>query len=99
MKYIDFLRKKVNTNPKKGPFHLRAPSRIFWRVTRGMTPHKTPRGAAALKRLKVFEGVPPPYDKVKRMVVPSALRVTRLKPGRNVSHFNIKSIVIYFCFW
>ena len=29
-----------------------------------MVPHKTPRGAAALSHLKVFEGVPPPYDKV-----------------------------------
>jgi large subunit ribosomal protein L13Ae len=47
-----------------------------------MIPHKTPRGAAALERLKVFEGVPPPYDKQKRLVVPSALRVLRLKPNR-----------------
>jgi hypothetical protein len=47
-----------------------------------MVPHKTPRGAAALERLKLFEGVPPPYDKKKRMVVPDALRVLRLKPGR-----------------
>lgn len=47
-----------------------------------MMPHKTARGAAALERLKVFEGVPPPYDKKKRVVVPQALRVLRLKPGR-----------------
>jgi large subunit ribosomal protein L13Ae len=47
-----------------------------------MIPHKTARGTAAMERLKVFEGVPPPYDKVKRMVVPQALRVLRLKPGR-----------------
>lgn len=47
-----------------------------------MIPHKTPRGAAALERMKVFEGVPPPYDKKKRLVVPSALRVLRLSPGR-----------------
>lgn len=33
---------------------------------------------------QVFEGIPPPYDKQKRMVVPSALRVLRLKPGRKV---------------
>ncbi|KAH8835689.1 hypothetical protein DL96DRAFT_1575230 [Flagelloscypha sp. PMI_526] len=39
-----------------------------------MVPHKTPRGAAALERLKIFEGVPPPYDRKKRMVVPEALR-------------------------
>jgi len=47
-----------------------------------MIPHKTARGAAAIERLKLFEGVPPPYDKKKRMVVPAALRVLRLKPGR-----------------
>lgn len=47
-----------------------------------MIPHKTARGAAALERLKVFEGVPPPYDKKKKMVVPQALRVLRLQPGR-----------------
>lgn len=47
-----------------------------------MIPHKTARGAAALERLKVFEGVPPPYDKKQRVVVPQALRILRLKPGR-----------------
>jgi len=47
-----------------------------------MLPHKTARGKAAIERLKLFEGVPPPYDRKKRMVVPEALRVLRLKPGR-----------------
>ena len=31
---------------------------------------------------QVFDGIPTPYDKQKRMVVPSALRVLKLKPGR-----------------
>ncbi|KAJ2383833.1 60S ribosomal protein L16A, partial [Coemansia sp. RSA 2603] len=70
------------SNPKRGPFHFRAPSRIFYRAMRGMIPHKTARGEAALGRVKVFEGVPPPYDKMKRMVIPRALRVINLKPGR-----------------
>ena len=39
-----------------------------------MIPHKTKHGAAALARLKAYEGVPPPYDKIKRMVIPDALR-------------------------
>lgn len=39
-----------------------------------MVPHKTKRGAAALERLRVFEGIPAPYDKVKRVVVPDALK-------------------------
>ncbi len=46
-----------------------------------MVPHKTQRGAAALERLKTYEGVPPPYDKVKRLVVPDALKVLRLQHG------------------
>jgi len=81
-KYLVFLRKRMNTNPTRGPFHFRAPSRIFWRTVRGMLPHKTQRGSEALARLKVFDGVPPPYDKMKRMVVPDALRITRLAPDR-----------------
>ena len=50
----------------------------------GMIPHKTKKGMEALNRLKVFEGIPPEFQKTKRMVVPAALRVLRLKPGRKV---------------
>jgi hypothetical protein len=46
---------------------------------RSMIPHKTQRGAIALERLKAYEGVPPPYDKVKRAVVPDALKSLRLQ--------------------
>jgi large subunit ribosomal protein L13Ae len=37
LKYLGFLRKRCNINHKRGPFHFRAPSRIFWRVVRGKT--------------------------------------------------------------
>ena len=33
-----------------------------------MIPHKTKRGMEASNRLKVFEGIPPPYDKVVDLV-------------------------------
>ncbi|AAS53047.1 AER367Cp [Eremothecium gossypii ATCC 10895] len=82
LKYHDYLRKATRFNKTRGPFHFRAPSRIFYKAVRGMVAHKTARGKAAMERLKVFEGVPPPYDKLKRVVVPQALRVLRLKPGR-----------------
>lgn len=82
LKYHDYLRKGTRFNKTRGPFHFRAPSRIFYKALRGMVAHKTARGKAALERLKVFEGVPPPYDKKKKVVVPQALRVLRLKPGR-----------------
>lgn len=82
LKFYAFLKKRMNTNPKKGPIHYRSPSRILWRVVRGMLPHKKPKGKAALGRLKVFEGCPAPYDTMKRVVMPRALKNLRLKPGR-----------------
>ena len=65
VKYAAFLRKRTNTNPKFGPIHYRSPAKILWRTVRGMLPHKSAKGQAALERLKVFEGIPAPYDKVR----------------------------------
>merc|ERR1711943_177100 len=81
VKFHAFLNKADNCQPEHGPIHFRAPSMIFWRCVRGMLPHKTKRGAAALSHFKVLEGMPQPYDTVKKEVVPAALRVLRLKPG------------------
>lgn len=35
MKYLAYLRKRCNVNPARGPFHFRAPSRIFYKAVRG----------------------------------------------------------------
>merc|ERR1711943_100620 len=78
--------KRMNTNPRKGPFHHKSPSDMFMRVVRGMLPHVWYRGSAAFQRIKAVEGVPEPFDQVKKVVVPDALRVTRLKPGRKFTH-------------
>jgi large subunit ribosomal protein L13Ae len=56
---------------------------MFWKNIRGMLPHKAPRGAAALASLRLFDGIPYPYDQKKRMVVPNALKVLRMKSHRN----------------
>lgn len=82
LKFTEFLRKRMNTNPRRGFYHYRAPSKIFWRTVRGMIPLKTARGAAALERLQTFEGIPSPFERKKRMVVPQALKVIRLKSYR-----------------
>merc|ERR1712107_134657 len=82
LKYAAFKRKHMNSNPKQGPLHYRSPSKILWRTIRGMVPHKTPRGAAALDRLKTYEGIPHPFDRKKRMVLPSCLKVLRIRPER-----------------
>jgi len=78
-------KKRTNTNPKRGPFHFHSPSQIFWKIVRGMLPHKTKKGTNALMNLRIFEGIPEPFDKMKRFIIPSALRITRLLPGRKYS--------------
>ena len=62
LKLTDHLQKTRSANPSRGHIHWRTPSRMFWKCVRGMMPHKTSRGAAAMARLKVFEGIPYPYD-------------------------------------
>jgi len=71
---------------------------LVWR----MIPHKTKRGEAALARLKVFEGVPPPYDKTKRMVIPDALKWVFLEGiyARNMFCLvNAVECLFFLCFW
>ncbi|KAH7831791.1 putative 60S ribosomal protein L13a-1 [Monocercomonoides exilis] len=77
--FMQYLHKTMRHNPARGHVHYRAPSMMIYKAVRGMLPHKSTRGQEALKRLKVFDGVPPKYQKVKRMVIPDALRVLNLK--------------------
>jgi len=85
MDMIDFMHKQVNYNKSHGQVHHRSPAKLFWRAVRGMIPYKTARGVEALRRLKVFNGVPHPYDTKKRMVIPGALRVLKIAPHRKVT--------------
>jgi large subunit ribosomal protein L13Ae len=83
LKWEAFRRKRTNTNPRRGgPFHYRSPADMVRRVIRGMLPRKTKRGDKALLRLTCFVGIPPPHDSQKRLVIPGALRITHLRPGR-----------------
>nr|WCZ58425.1 60S ribosomal protein L13a [Paratrimastix eleionoma] len=82
IKFMKYLNLKVNTNPRRGPYHYRAPAKIFWKSVRGMLPHKDAHGQAALDRLKIFEGCPPAYEHVKKMVAPSALKVLHMRADR-----------------
>ena len=83
--YAHFLNKTTNSNPRHGPFHQRAPSEIFLRAVRGMLPYRTTRGLRAFENLKTFEGVPPAYSTVKRVVVPHALRVVSIQSDRSTT--------------
>lgn len=49
-------------NPIYGPIHPRRPDNILRRMVRGMVPRKKPKGASAMKRLRVYIGVPSGVD-------------------------------------
>uniref|UniRef100_A0A8C6HUQ2 Large ribosomal subunit protein uL13 n=1 Tax=Mus spicilegus TaxID=10103 RepID=A0A8C6HUQ2_MUSSI len=53
LKYLAFLQKRMNTNPSRGPYYFRAPSRVFWRTVQGMLPtrQRESRKFACLGRL------------------------------------------------
>eukprot|EP00997_Jenningsia_sp_PLL12_P003402 NODE_1636_length_1107_cov_95.731569_g1336_i0.p1 GENE.NODE_1636_length_1107_cov_95.731569_g1336_i0~~NODE_1636_length_1107_cov_95.731569_g1336_i0.p1 ORF type:complete len:136 (-),score=22.07 NODE_1636_length_1107_cov_95.731569_g1336_i0:359-766(-) len=58
--------------------HYRTPRMYVWRIIRGMLPYKTKRGKAALGRLKLFEGIPPPFDKKRKVCILRSMRTFRL---------------------
>lgn len=85
MKWARYRKKRMNTNPSRGQYHFRAPGKMFWHTVRGMIPHKTARGAAALARLATFEGVPEEFGTAKKKVVPDALKVLHSKTTRKTT--------------
>ena len=65
-------------HPRKGPFHPRRPDQIVRRAIRGMLPHRQPKGRVALKRLRVFLGMPTEFKNNTIQSIPEA-HVRRLK--------------------
>jgi len=63
---------------RKGPYWPRRPDRIVWRTIRGMLPRYKEKGKKALKRLKVFIGVPDELKGVQAQTIPEA-RADKLK--------------------
>lgn len=56
--YKEYLGIRTRSAPWKGPLHPRQPDRILRRIIRGMVPWKKDRGRKAMKRLRVYTGVP-----------------------------------------
>ncbi|MBN3037539.1 MAG: 50S ribosomal protein L13 [Candidatus Diapherotrites archaeon] len=60
-RYKKYYDRKDRANPTKGPHYPRSPDRILRRAIRGMISHRSKRGKAALRALKVFVGAPTEY--------------------------------------
>jgi large subunit ribosomal protein L13 len=65
-------------HPGKGPFHPRRPDRIVHRTIRGMLPRRIPKGQQALRRLRVYLGVPEEFKNTETETLPQA-SVAKLK--------------------
>jgi large subunit ribosomal protein L13 len=63
--WLEYLKIASVVHPKHGPFHTRTPDGIITKMVRGMLPRRRPKGATALKRLRVYVGVPEQYGKIK----------------------------------
>ncbi len=63
--WLEYLKIASVVHPKHGPFHSRTPDGIITRMVRGMVPRRKPKGIAAMKRLRVYVGVPEEYAEIK----------------------------------
>ena len=63
--WLEYLKIASVVHPKHGPFHPRTPDGIVTRMVRGMIPRRKPKGRAAMRRLRVYVGVPEEYTKIK----------------------------------
>lgn len=74
--YRGFLGVSSVLHPEHGPYHPRRPDTIMARMIRGMLPKKKPSGAAALKRLRTYIGVPSQLRSNEKTVLDNA-KITR----------------------
>jgi len=63
----------------KGPFYPRTADAILKRTVRGMVEYKRPAGRAALKRLKVYLGIPRQFKDAKSETIESAKKPNLIK--------------------
>lgn len=65
-------RKRGKSHLTKGPYYPRTPDRILKRTVRGMVDYRKSSGKAALKRLRVYIGVPSEFKAAKAETVEGA---------------------------
>jgi len=72
-RYRRRMERRTWKNPEKvGPKRERRPDSLFYAAVKGMLPRKTPRGKAALNRLRVYIGVPLKYENTDMTTIPEA---------------------------
>ncbi|MEM3538979.1 MAG: 50S ribosomal protein L13 [Nitrososphaerales archaeon] len=71
--YLKKLEISSIINPRHGPFHPRRPDTILSKMIRGMIPRRKAKGLAALKRLRVYVGIPEQYKSLEKTKIEDAI--------------------------
>lgn len=76
---VEYYDKRRVGSARKGPYYPRMPDKILKRTIRGMMPYKKPSGKAALKRLRVYIGVPKELKDEELSTIPRASAAGKVK--------------------
>lgn len=72
LEFYKHRRKRGKSHLTKGPYYPRTADRIIKRSVRGMIEYRKPSGRAALKRLRVYLGVPKEFASAKAETIETA---------------------------
>ncbi|NLM29767.1 MAG: 50S ribosomal protein L13 [Methanomicrobiales archaeon] len=79
-----YYKKRNRGSREGGPFYPRRPDHIIKRTIRGMLPYRRERGDAALKRIRVYVGIPAEFSALERESLEAA-HIDRLSRPRYVT--------------
>jgi len=90
-RYKFLISRRAFVSPKRGTvWYPRRPERIFWYTVYRMLPRHNKRWKEALKRLKVYVGVPKELEKAEKTVIEDAiLREPRSRSGRIIRYMTL----------
>ncbi|BBL45392.1 50S ribosomal protein L13 [Nanobdella aerobiophila] len=90
---VQYWNHKINERGDwiKGPFYPKRSDKILRRVIAGMLPRNN-RGSNALKRLKVYLGVPDELKNIKFEVIDDCIIYNRLNTGRIKEYYTLSAI-------
>jgi len=90
-RYKFLISRRAFVSPKRGTvWYPRRPERIFWYTIYRMLPRHNKRWKEALKRLKVYVGVPKELEKAEKTIIEDAiLREPRSRSGRIIRYMTL----------
>ncbi len=88
-KYV--MRRSIEGKPRpeRGPKWPKTPDRIVWKAIRGMLPMKKAKGREALRRLRVFIGVPEELQNVEFHELAPEYSKENLKPKKRRKYITV----------